>query len=130
MPFKGHSAFDPQAQIDLAIDEDQDALEIDAAGDVLEVSPHVVWIGHRAADPQETLLAIDAKGDLLAIDGAGDVLAVSHTTFKGHRAFDPQGEIDLAIDVNQDALAIDAAGDLLQVSPEVVWSGETASQEL
>jgi len=130
MPFKGQPASDPQAQIDLAIDADQNALTIDASGDVLEVSPQAVWIGRRAADPQETLLAIGAKGDLLAIDNAGDVLAVSHTTFKGHQAFDPQGEIDLAIDVNQDALAIDGAGDLLQVSPRIVWSGESASQEL
>jgi hypothetical protein len=50
MPFKGHRAYDPQAEIDLAIDEDQDALEIDAAGDLLEVSPQVVWTGQTAAE--------------------------------------------------------------------------------
>jgi hypothetical protein len=86
MPFKGHAAFDPQAEIDLAIDENQDALEIDAASEVLEVSPQVVWIGRRAADPQETLLAIDAEGDLLAIDAAGDVLEVSRTEWTGQSA--------------------------------------------
>jgi hypothetical protein len=86
MPFKGRQAYDPQGQIDLAIDEDQDALEVDAAGDLLEVSPAVTWIGHRAADPQEVDLAIDAKGDLLAIDDAGDVLQVSRTDWTGQTA--------------------------------------------
>ncbi len=50
MPFKGHPAFDPQGQIDLAIDPDQDALEIDAEDDVLEVSPQVVWTGQTASE--------------------------------------------------------------------------------
>ncbi len=86
MPFKGHQAFDPQSEIDLAIDANQDALEIDAAGHLLEVSPAVTWIGHRAADPQEVDLAIDAKGDLLAIDNAGDVLEVSRIQWTGESA--------------------------------------------
>jgi hypothetical protein len=50
MPVKGHQAFDPQAEIDLAIDADQDALEIDAQDDVLEVSPQVVWTGKTASE--------------------------------------------------------------------------------
>jgi hypothetical protein len=50
MPFKGHQAFDPQAEIDLAIDDNQDALEIDAEGDVLEISPQVVWTGQTASE--------------------------------------------------------------------------------
>jgi len=86
MPFKGHYAFDPQAEIDLAIDADQDALEINAEGDVLEVSAAITWNGRRAADPQEVDLAIDAAGDLLAIDDAGDVLEVSRTQWTGETA--------------------------------------------
>jgi hypothetical protein len=87
MPFKGHKAFDPQAEIDLAIDDNQDALEVDSAGDVLlVVSPAVVWQGRRAADPQGVDLAIDAAGDLLAIDAAGDVLEVSRTQWTGQTA--------------------------------------------
>jgi hypothetical protein len=86
MPFKGHKAFDPQAEIDLAIDDNQDALEVDAAGDVLEVRPAVMWNGRRASDPQEVDLAIDLAGDLLAIDAAGDVLEVSRTQWTGQTA--------------------------------------------
>jgi len=86
MPFKGHSAYDPQAEIDFAIDANQDALEIGAADDVLMVSPAVVWKGRRAADPQEVDLAIDSAGDLLAIDAAGNVLEISRTGWAGQTA--------------------------------------------
>jgi len=86
MPFKGCLALDPLAETDLAIDANQDALEIEAAGGVLLVSPQVTWIGHPAADPQESDLEIDAAEDRLAIDDAGDVLEVSRTQWTGQSA--------------------------------------------
>lgn len=64
----GHKTFDPQAKIDLAIDGNQDALAINASGNVLVVQPQTQWVGRPALDPQEVDLAIDAAGDLLAID--------------------------------------------------------------
>ena len=50
--------------------------------------------------------------------------------FTGHAAYDPNAEVDLAVDANGEALEIDAAADLLIVTPEVTWTGQTASETL
>jgi hypothetical protein len=50
MPVKGHAASDPQGEIDLALDPDQDALEIDPQGEVLIVTPPTEWVGQTASE--------------------------------------------------------------------------------
>jgi hypothetical protein len=50
MPFKGHPALDPQGEVDLAIDPDQDALEIAPEGEVLVVTPQTEWVGQTASE--------------------------------------------------------------------------------